>query len=68
MPRKSSEWIESFQIFEKYGCTDGIAAAEHDEVFAGPDDISIISDEDRVRLEALGWNESAYGSGYQTFI
>jgi len=68
MPYSPDEWIESFQIFKKYGATQGLAAASHDEVFAGPDDINIISAEDRERLEKLGWNESTYGSGYQTFV
>jgi len=54
MPRKPSEWIESFQIFEKYGCPEGLIAAEHDEVYAGPDP-ELIAPEDRARLEELGW-------------
>lgn len=54
MPRTSKEWIESFQIFEKYEATDGLIGAAHDEVWAGPDPVKV-SAEDVERLEKLGW-------------
>lgn len=59
MPRKPSEWIESFQIFEKYPCY-GLDAAEHDEVYGGPKP-EVVTPEDRKRLEELGWSD--YGTG-----
>lgn len=68
MPRNADQWIESFQIFKKYGDNQGLAHAAHDEVFAGPGDTSVISVEDKQRLEELGWNESQYGEGYQAFV
>lgn len=67
MPRSADEWIESFEIFKKYEATGGLEAAKHDEVFAGPNP-NVISSEDLVRLEKLGWNESEYGEGFQAFI
>jgi hypothetical protein len=66
MPRSADEWIESFEIFKKYEANDGLGAAGHDEVFAGPDP-ELVSSEDRTRLEQLGWNESEYG-GFQAFV
>lgn len=68
MAKSADEWIESFQIFKKYGDNEGLAGASHDEVFAGPSDISVISKEDRARLQELGWNESEYDCGFQTFV
>lgn len=68
MPRNADQWIESFQIFKKYGDNQGLAHADHDEVFAGPADTSVISAEDKQRLEELGWSESQYGEGYQAFV
>lgn len=67
MPRSTDEWIESFEIFKKYEANDGLAGAEHDEVFAGPDP-EVVSVEDTKRLEELGWNESEYGGGFQAFV
>jgi hypothetical protein len=67
MPRSTDEWIESFEIFKKYNATGGLEAAEHDEVFAGPNP-NVVSSEDLVRLEQLGWNESEYGEGFQAFV
>ena len=56
--RKYVGWAEAFTIFAKYaeGDIDGVCA-EHDEVYAGPSP-SVVSDEDKRRLEALGWREN----------
>lgn len=53
MPRNNKEWIESYQIFDKY---EGYqyTAAEHDEMWAGPQ-VDVVSEEDKKRLKALGW-------------
>jgi hypothetical protein len=67
MPRSTDEWIESFEIFKKYGDTDGLSAAEHDEVYAGPDS-NVVSSDDLKRLDELGWRESEYGEGFHTFV
>jgi hypothetical protein len=58
-PVKWTEWSESFTIFAKYsdGSNDH-TAAEHDEVFSGPDP-DVVSREDVARLEALGWRADA---------
>lgn len=48
-------WAESFGIFAKYQPdTYADIAAEHDEFWAGPN-ASMVSAEDRKRLEELGW-------------
>lgn len=54
-----SGWIESFQIFAKYGDWQEVAA-EHDIVYAGPNPAEMKSD-DIARLTELGWLESEYG-------
>lgn len=60
MVRSSKQWIESFEIFEKYGYNEGLIA-EHDEVWAGPNP-EIVSQEDTARLVALGWEVSDTGN------
>ena len=66
MPRSTDEWIESFEIFKKYKDEEGLSAANHDEVFGGPNP-EVVSTEDIKRLNELGWNESDY-SGFQAFV
>lgn len=44
--------IEGLKILSKYP---GDFAAEHDIIFAGPFDLESISEEDRFKLESLGW-------------
>lgn len=55
------EWIESINIFASYadGGTDSSfeISAEHDELYAGPDP-ETVSEEDKKRLDELGWFES----------
>jgi hypothetical protein len=60
MPRKTSEWIESFEIFAKYGY-DGGLIAEHDEVWGGPNP-ETVSEEDVARLDQLGWSVADTGN------
>lgn len=51
-------WIEAFQIFAKY-MPEGEwfeVAAEHDEIYAGPNPETVTS-EDKARLEELGWHD-----------
>jgi hypothetical protein len=59
---KISDVIEGLQILLKY-CNPNSQdiAAEHDVIMAGPDDCAEISEEDRVKLEALGWHEGEFG-------
>ena len=58
-------WAEAFSIFAKYD-ERGDVAAEHDEVFAGPD-CNVMSDEDLVRLAALGWTPNTDVGGFSKF-
>lgn len=55
---KWCDWAEAFTIFAKYSDGADHVAAEHDEVFAGPDP-DVVSSEDVARLEALGWRADA---------
>ena len=55
-PRNYKSWAEAFTIFAKYDDKPyGEVAAEHDEIYAGPDPQDV-SDEDLARLEVLGWH------------
>lgn len=64
MPRTNKEWIESYQIFDKYeGRQDTMA--EHDEIWSGPL-ANVVSEEDKKRLKALGWG-TAEGI-FHTFV
>ena len=45
--------IEGLIILDKY--EENELAAEHDILFAGPDDTEKITAKDREQLEALGW-------------
>lgn len=50
------EVIEGLQILAKYSEDDEHQiAAEHDELYAGPDDPSVVTEDDRGRLNELGW-------------
>lgn len=51
-----SAWAEAFSIFAKYNPDGwGDVEAEHDVIFAGPHP-DLVSAEDKVRLEELGWH------------
>lgn len=60
-------FAEAFSIFAKYG--DGLyrVCAEHDEIFAGPDDVRLVSQEDTERLAFLGWKPAEDVGGFRTF-
>ena len=45
--------IEGLQILSKY--EDNEIAAEHDTLYAGPLDAESVSEEDKAKLEELGW-------------
>lgn len=51
-----AEFAEAFTIFAKYGDEEYSTQADHEEIFAGPNP-TIVSAEDRARLEELGWME-----------
>lgn len=59
-------WAEAFTIFAK--CAPEVShgvCAEHDEVLAGPDS-EYVSNEDILRLAALGWHANTEG-GFRKF-
>lgn len=45
--------LEGFRILAKYPNCE--VAAQHDQIYFGPDDGNKVSDEDRAKLEDLGW-------------
>ncbi len=50
---KCQKIIEGLMILSKY---DGASlASEHDIIYAGPDNVDLVSPEDRSRLEKLSW-------------
>lgn len=53
------DYVKAFDIFRKYPHS-AFVHAEHDEVWAGPDPADV-SDDDKVALKELGWND--YGEG-----
>ena len=48
-------FAEAFAIFAKYGEGELMTRAEHDEIYAGPDQDTVMDDADLVRLKQLGW-------------
>ena len=60
-----SEYIESITIFAKYSSAGLDSHAdvycEHDEMWMGPNS-ELVSDEDKARLEELGWTVESEGS------
>lgn len=59
-----SSIIEGFQILAQYSKEKLEArdiAAEHDEIFAGPNDPYVVSEVDQRRLLDLGWRISDSG-------
>jgi hypothetical protein len=58
-----TEWIRAFEIFKKYTERPDEerfeVCAEHDELWAGPDPITV-SDEDREELESLGYQRRVF--------
>jgi hypothetical protein len=64
--RTYAAWAEVFSIFAKYAPDVwGDVAAHHDEIYAGPD-AEEVSEEDRARLEELGWTPNDEG-GFHRF-
>jgi hypothetical protein len=62
--RRMDQIILGFNIFKKYPDSDHLHSS-HDELHAGPDE-NIVSAEDIVELEKLGWH--AYGDFGFTFF
>lgn len=60
-------WAEAFQIFAKYAPTERAeVAVEHDLIWSGIDDDSLISADDRAKLVELGWHyDDQYESWYR---
>jgi hypothetical protein len=55
MANKSwADYAEAFTIFAKYGDGEWATNPGHDEIWSGPNP-EIVSDEDKKRLEELGW-------------
>ena len=60
-------WIEVFQIFQRYGALVMDISAEHDVIYAGPDPAKV-SEEDKDRLDTLGWNSSEEYACFYRFV
>lgn len=45
---------QGFDILERYDNTGGDVSSEHDQIFAGPEGVTV-SDEDAARLRELFW-------------
>lgn len=56
---------DGIAILAKY--PNGYFAAEHDEIWAGPEDQEVVSDEDQKRLQELGWDKQD-GMGWHRFV
>lgn len=60
------ELIEGLQILDKY--PNGYISAEHDIIYAGPEDISKITSEDQKALKKLGWHLDTENNCWATFV
>lgn len=58
--------IEGLLILSKY--EDNDIAAEHDIIYAGPNDTSKISPEDVAKLEELGWYISSGTDSWARYV
>jgi hypothetical protein len=66
---KISDVIEGLQILAKYCDPDSHdIAARHDEIYAGPDDPSVVTEDDAALLRVLGWNYYDDGRGWMRFV
>jgi hypothetical protein len=55
MPRLS-ELVEAFEIFMKYNPDQWLGGANWDEIYGpGVDDLDLLTEEDKKRLDELGW-------------
>jgi hypothetical protein len=64
------ELAEALAIFDRYMPEGeyGEFHAEHDQIWAGPNDYEAVSPEDIARLEELGWYpDEGNGSGFYAF-
>lgn len=63
-------YAEAFLIFAKYAGSVKWQnfSAEHDEVWSGPEDASVVSAEDLARLEELGWYVDEEYGGFRAFV
>ncbi len=58
--------IEALQIFLKYGNPDYPTHCEHDELTVGIDP-SLVSDEDKKKLDELGFIENPEGDDFYSY-
>ncbi len=62
---QTQEIIKGLLILAKYPkCS---VQAEHDVLYAGPSDVSLIRDEDIDKLESLGWHYDGEGASLARF-
>lgn len=61
------KYAEAFTIFAKYETRLGKVAAEHDEIYAGPQK-DVVSEEDAKRLDELGWHWDSYCDSWRKFV
>jgi len=57
--------VRGINILSKYPDCD--MAAEHDEIWFGPNDPDVVSEEDKAELETLGWYVYD-GMGWKRFV
>ena len=62
-----SELIEALQIFLKYGDAEWPTHCEHDEMWITNVDAEAITDEDRTRLEELGFDYDEDDESYKSY-
>jgi len=62
-----NEFAEAFAIFDKYSKDEFAVCAEHDEIFAHLDS-ETVSEDDKERLEELGWTPNSDVGGFSTFV
>lgn len=58
---------EAFTIFAKYEEGEYKTKADHDTIYSGPEPEKV-SEEDKKRLEELGWEPSEGGEGFVRFV
>lgn len=65
---KYSEVIEGLKLFMEIEGDKHNVCAEHDIVYAGPDAADTLTDEQRARLEALGWHIDSESGSWARFV
>jgi hypothetical protein len=68
MGKQTQRVAEGLMILTGYDSAGSGVCAEHDQLWAGPDDADVVSADDRAALERLGWHVDSRACRWSFYV